>query len=166
METSQIEFKSQSSSVINPDQLLQHWQGHRELTRRVISLFPEEHLFSFSLGGMRPFSEMVKELLGIAVPGAKGLATELWEELDENLEVGSSKERLLEAWDKATEELNYWWKQIPLERFQSKIVAFGLYEDKGFCTVLYFIDNEVHHRGQAYVYLRALGITPPNFWER
>jgi uncharacterized damage-inducible protein DinB len=24
----------------------------------------------------------------------------------------------------------------------------------------------VHHRGQGYVYLRALGIEPPPFWER
>ena len=28
------------------------------------------------------------------------------------------------------------------------------------------IDNETHHRGQGYVYLRALGIEPPQFWER
>ena len=33
-------------------------------------------------------------------------------------------------------------------------------------SVLYGIDNEVHHRGQGYVYLRALGITPPAFYER
>jgi len=32
--------------------------------------------------------------------------------------------------------------------------------------LLYTIDNEVHHRGQGYVYLRALGIEPPPFWER
>jgi uncharacterized damage-inducible protein DinB len=28
------------------------------------------------------------------------------------------------------------------------------------------IDNEIHHRGQGYVYLRALGIEPPPFCER
>jgi uncharacterized damage-inducible protein DinB len=28
------------------------------------------------------------------------------------------------------------------------------------------IDNEIHHRGQGYVYLRALGIEPPPFYER
>ncbi|RYD85889.1 MAG: damage-inducible protein DinB, partial [Sphingobacteriales bacterium] len=33
-------------------------------------------------------------------------------------------------------------------------------------NILYFIDNEIHHRGQGYVYLRALGIEPPFFWER
>jgi uncharacterized damage-inducible protein DinB len=32
--------------------------------------------------------------------------------------------------------------------------------------VLYVIDNEIHHRGQGTVYLRALGIEPPPFYER
>ena len=31
---------------------------------------------------------------------------------------------------------------------------------------LYLIDNEVHHRGQGYVCLRALGVEPPPFRER
>jgi uncharacterized damage-inducible protein DinB len=26
--------------------------------------------------------------------------------------------------------------------------------------------NEIHHRGQGYVYLRTLGIEPPPFYER
>ncbi len=33
-------------------------------------------------------------------------------------------------------------------------------------ATLYAIDNEVHHRGQGTVYLRALGLEPPPFWER
>jgi uncharacterized damage-inducible protein DinB len=32
--------------------------------------------------------------------------------------------------------------------------------------VLYAIDNEIHHRGRGYVYLRALGIEPPPLYER
>jgi uncharacterized damage-inducible protein DinB len=32
--------------------------------------------------------------------------------------------------------------------------------------IQYVIDNEIHHRGQGYVYLRELGIEPPPFWER
>jgi uncharacterized damage-inducible protein DinB len=31
---------------------------------------------------------------------------------------------------------------------------------------LYVIDNEIHHRAQGYVYLRAMGIAPPPFYER
>ncbi|HSI75919.1 MAG TPA: DinB family protein [Lunatimonas sp.] len=165
MESSNL-TKPMTAEVISTDQLLAHWQGHRQLTRRVIEAFPEDQLFTFSIGGMRPFGEMAKELLGIAVPGAKGMATDNWETLDENMDLKGSKEKLLAAWDQATEELNHWWAKIPVEHFQDTVVAFGQYEDKVYCSILYFIDNEIHHRAQAYVYLRALGITPPNFWER
>lgn len=166
METKEMNTKEKLSQVISAQQLLAHWQGHRALTRRVIAAFPEDKLFSLSIGGMRPFSEMAKELLGIAVPGAKGMATDQWEQLDENVDLGGSKERLLQLWDQATDELNHWWSKIPNDHFQDKVVAFGQYEDKVYCSILYFIDNEIHHRGQGYVYLRALGIEPPNFWER
>jgi uncharacterized damage-inducible protein DinB len=44
--------------------------------------------------------------------------------------------------------------------------AFGQWESSGLNTILYGIDNEIHHRGQAYVYLRALGIEPPAFYDR
>ncbi|PRY85123.1 DinB family protein [Mongoliibacter ruber] len=151
---------------ISKDQFLNHWQGHRLLTRKVIETFPEKELFDFSIGGMRTFAQMVAELLAIAAPGVKGLATDLWEELDENDRSGNSKEKLLELWDKSTEEINHYWPQISDERFQEELLAFGQYKDKGYCTLLYFIDNEIHHRGQGYVYLRALGIEPPAFWER
>ena len=44
-------------AVLTPQQLLEHWQGHRRLTRRVIEAFPEDQLFSFSIGGMRTFGD-------------------------------------------------------------------------------------------------------------
>ncbi len=152
--------------VINPVQLKEHWQGHRKLTRRVIDAFPEKQLFHFTLGEMRPFGQMVDELIAIAGPGVKGLATGEWNKLDENLNMGEDKEKLLEVWDQTTEEIERWFPQIDPEKFQEKVIAFDQYEDKAYCTLFYFIDNEIHHRGQAYVYLRALGIVPPNFWER
>jgi uncharacterized damage-inducible protein DinB len=31
---------------------------------------------------------------------------------------------------------------------------------------MYFLDNEIHHRGQGYVYLRELGVEPPAFYQR
>jgi uncharacterized damage-inducible protein DinB len=37
---------------------------------------------------------------------------------------------------------------------------------QGIAMILYAIDNEIHHRGQAYVYLRVLGIEPPAFFDR
>jgi len=39
--------------VISPSQFLTHWQGHCGLTRKIIADFPDDQLFTFSLGGLR-----------------------------------------------------------------------------------------------------------------
>jgi len=44
--------------------------------------------------------------------------------------------------------------------------AFGQWEGRGIDTIQYAINNEIHHRGQGYAYLRALGVEPSPFWER
>lgn len=156
----------QTASVITPTELLEHWQGHRSLTRRVIEAFPEKELFEYSIGGMRPFAAMAQELLAIAAPGMKQVATGQIEELNEEIEEATTKERILALWDQSTEEINTYWAQVPEERFRERILTFGKYDNVVWCTILYFIDNEIHHRGQGYVYLRALGIEPPAFWNR
>ncbi len=161
-----METQIKNDQIMTKEQLLAHWQGHRALTRRVIEAFPEEELFSFNIGGMRTFGELASELISIAVPGVKGLATDDWKSLDEKDPSGKNKAYLLEIWDQNTGEINEWFPKIQEGRLQEKMLAFGQYEDKGYCTLLYFIDNEIHHRGQGYVYLRALGIEPPAFWER
>ena len=54
------------SVFLTPATVLEHWQGQRRLTRRMIELFPEDQLFTFSLGGMRPFGKFAIELLQMA----------------------------------------------------------------------------------------------------
>ncbi|GFD91549.1 DinB family protein [Tenacibaculum sp. SSH1-16] len=152
--------------VITPSELLAHWQGHRGLTRRTIEAFPEEAFFNYSIGGMRTFADMVMELLGIAGPGIKEIATGEIQELIEEVDHGNKKEKILELWDKATDEINTYWTKIKPEQFQQNIKIFGQYEGTVWSSIFYFIDNEIHHRGQAYVYLRALDIEPPYFYER
>ncbi|TXK44283.1 damage-inducible protein DinB [Pontibacter qinzhouensis] len=156
----------QTSSVLTSADLLAHWQGHRALTRRVIEAFPEKEFFEYSVGGMRPFAGMVQELLAIAVPGIRQVAKGSTEELDEHLDQSKTKADILRLWDEATEDINKYWAQIPDERFSDSIVTFGLYEGTVWSSIFYFIDNEIHHRAQAYVFLRSLGIEPPYFWER
>jgi hypothetical protein len=58
--TNQQQTTAPAAYVYSPDQLLQSWLGHRRITRRLIEAFPEDKLFSYSVGGMRPFAEMVK----------------------------------------------------------------------------------------------------------
>jgi uncharacterized damage-inducible protein DinB len=155
---------SATNVVITPEAFLEHWQGHRRLTRRVIEAFPEDQLFTYSLGGMRTFGELALEMLSMAAPMVQGVVSGDWNtSWDRDRK---PKEEILRAWDAATEEINTLWAQIPPERFQENIVAFGQYPGRASDLILYVIDNEIHHRGQGYVYLRALGVEPPPFYER
>lgn len=156
-----------NAQVITPEHLLKHWQGHRALTRRVIEVFPEKDFFDFSIGGMRPFSQLISELLAIAVPALKGIVNREEQPYQEEQNASlTTKAQYLQKWDEATEEINLYWSKLSIEDFEKTFNLFGQYEFPIIENILYFIDNEVHHRGQAYVYLRALGLTPPFFWER
>jgi len=152
-------------NVVTADALLKSWQGHRRLTRRVIDAFPEEKLFQFSVGGMRPFSEMAWEFIRMAVPIVDGVATGKWEEFNKG-EKPTTKSEILRLWDEQAAALDKKFPEIPPHRFYEVDKAFGQWEMPGIITIQYAIDNEIHHRGQGYVYLRALGIEPPPFWER
>ena len=159
----------QQDLIISAEQLLEHWQGHRNLTRKMIEVFPDDKLFSYSVGGMRPFAELAMEMIDM-VGSITGVVTRKWGKLEElshaSGEIPKTKSELLSLWDKATDALNENWAKIPKGRFQEMDVAFGLYEGPIYSIVFYWIDNEIHHRGQGYVYLRSLGIAPPPFWER
>jgi uncharacterized damage-inducible protein DinB len=144
--------------------LLAHWQGHRRLTRRVIDAFPEDKLFTFSIAGMRPFGALALEMISMAVPMVRGAVSGDW-----NSPRGRDprpKADILRQWDESTAELNTLWPQIPPQRFRDTLTAFGQYPGVLYDLILYVIDNEIHHRGQGYVYLRALGIEPPPFYDR
>lgn len=163
-----------TDTVITPEAFLSHWQGHRTLTRRIIDAFPEDKLFSFSIGGMRSFGMLGIEMLGMAVPMVTGIVTgetgppphhnTAW--MESITGADNPKEELLKQWDETTEKINTLWPQIAHGRFLETLLAFGQYEGRIFDLLLYIVDNEIHHRGQGYVYLRALGIEPAPFYER
>jgi hypothetical protein len=128
------------------DALLDHWQGH-------------------------PFASMVVEMISMASAGIRGIATGKWDSGSDLLHhsgtpAPATREALLSLWDETTGQIDALWPQIPPERFQEVDTAFGAYEGVIYGLFLYWIDNEIHHRGQGYVYLRALGIEPPAFYDR
>lgn len=159
---------SSTTPFLSADTFLAHWQGHRRLTRRVIEAFPEEALFTYREGSMRTFADIMLEVIGITASGMPGIATGQWPALEEDggESKPTSKADLLRLWDEATTVLDTLWPTIAPERFQQREKAFGLYDGHIYESLLYFVDNEIHHRAQGYVYLRALGIEPPGFYER
>ena len=166
MEPAQL---TQQTTFISSEAMLEHWQGHRRLTRKVIEAFPEDKLFTHSVGGMRPFAELAMEMIQMGAPGIRGVVVGTWPswaEVEKNYPAPGTREELLALWDRATEQINSLWPHITTERFQEVDKMFGQYEGTVYWNILYLIDNEIHHRAQGYVYLRSLGITPPPFWER
>jgi uncharacterized damage-inducible protein DinB len=153
-----------SAPFITPEGLLAHWQGHRRLTRRVINAFPDDKLFTFSVGGMRPFGQLALEIVTMGVPMVRGAISGDWSHgIDRSLR---PKHDLLSLWDENIEQLNTLWPQTPASKFSETVTAFGQYTGVLHDLILYVIDNEIHHRGQGYVYLRALGLEPPHFYDR
>ncbi|MGE0158203.1 MAG: DinB family protein [Gemmatimonadales bacterium] len=155
---------AQPAMFISTDALLAHWQGHRRLSRRVIEVFPDDKLFTFSIGGMRTFGDLANEMLSMAGPMAHGMATLEWGGFA--VPKADNKRDILRLWDESTKKIDEMWPKIPVQRFQDSITSFGQYTGAGYWQILYIIDNEIHHRGQGYVYLRALGVEPPPFYER
>ena len=150
--------------IMSSQQFLEHWQGHRLLTRRTIDAFPEDKLFSHTIGGMRPFSALAMEFIGMAVPTLNGVITGTWAQFSSPK--ATTKAEILALWDESTAEINALWPKISAARFQEVDTAFGQWKMPIYELLLYIRDNEIHHRGQGYVYLRSLGIEPPHFWER
>src|SRR5690606_16662539 len=102
-----------SNQIMSPEAILNHWQGHRNLTRRVIEAFPEKELFTFSIGGMRSFAQLVTEMLSIGGPGLKGIVNKAVSPYSEDEIKLSTKKDLLEKWDAETEVIDRYFRQIP-----------------------------------------------------
>jgi uncharacterized damage-inducible protein DinB len=158
-------------ALLTPAALLAHWQGHRRLTRRVIEAFPTDHqsedqLFSFSVGGMRPFGVLAWEMVTTSTYLLDALQTDVWgwEGMSREPKL-QERAALLAAWDALGARLD---AELPATSpavlTTEQDMPFG--RQTPTAAAFYMIDNEVHHRGQGYVYLRALGIEPPPFWER
>ena len=66
-------------AAVTPDGLLAHWQGHRRVTRRMIEAYPEDKLFTYSIGGMRTFGQLSLEIVTMGAAMVRGTVTGEWE---------------------------------------------------------------------------------------
>lgn len=110
-------------------------------------------------------AELTAELIAVGPAGIKAIAENDHAAPYEHAAF-KTKAEYLEQWDKDTETINRYWPEVGEERFSEMFNLFGQYNFPILWNIMYFIDNEIHHRGQGFVYLRALGIEPPFFWDR
>lgn len=105
---------------------------------------------------MRTFGEMSKELIDLAGRGMHRIVNGNWvamPDLNHQSETATIaavniKLELLRLWDMVAGEINHLWPNVPEGRFSEIDIAFGLYEGEIRSVLFYFIDNEIHHRGE------------------
>jgi uncharacterized damage-inducible protein DinB len=155
------------AGLLNPTQLHEMLEGNRRLTVRVLWAFPEQDLFTHAAPGMRPAAELFKEIMEVERALVRGTATGEWVYASATKDV-TTKHGLVEAFAALRSQTLEWWEKITEDRLAAV-------EDDGFgwlpvrpnlTRVIYSLENEIHHRGQVYVYLRQLGVEPPAFYER
>src|ERR1700710_1667353 len=85
METNSVnqQVNTPAEMIVSPEALLEHWQGHRRLTRKLIEAFPDDKLFGYSVAGMRPFGEMAIDIMDMSSDGMNGVVTGQWKPIDE-----------------------------------------------------------------------------------
>jgi uncharacterized damage-inducible protein DinB len=156
------------TGLLTPSQLLEILEGNRRLTLRTIQAFSEKDLFQYSpVEPMRPFAGMVAELLGLEDAYVRGIATGEWAYNPAAFKAATTTGELLAACEAVRRQTLEWWPRLTAERLLTveKDPFFGPAMSH-FDRLQYCVENENHHRGQAFVYLRLLGIEPPPFWER
>lgn len=154
--------------MMDPAQLLAILEGNRRLTIRVMEALPEKELFEYAPAEpLRPFAAMIKEILGIEDAYVRGAATGEWTYAPQHDGI-TSKAELLAACEEVRNATLALWERVTAERLatEEKDGFFGDYSQSNFDRLQYALENEIHHRGQGYVYLRLLGIEPPAFYER
>lgn len=155
-------------TLLDPAALLEVLEGNRRLTLRTIEAFPEEELFAFRpVPRLRPFAEMVKEILDMEDGYVRGIATGEWT-LEDTCAGVRTKADLLAACARVRQRTRELRPRLTVERLLAvePDPFWGGPPETHFACLLYALENEIHHRGQAYAYLRLLGSEPPTCYER
>ena len=159
--------KGDMNMTIDQATLSKSMEGNRRLTVRTVEAFPAHELFHFAPAeGLRPFSEMIIEILHMELGYMRGIALNEWN-FEEPYAGVDSKEGLLEACAEQSRKVQDYWAGITDEKLMEvEQDPFWGGPQSHYERLLYSLENEIHHRGQGYIYLRMLGIEPPAFYER
>lgn len=139
---------------------LKYWQVVRQMTIRLLDEFPADSFDYRPATEVMTVSQLFKHILSVEVYIREGFLTKEWKDpgtIGSNMfEKEMLKDRLRLENEKTTKLLS----ELPEGYFLKKReTPFG--NVTGEILILAAIDEEIHHRGNLYTYLRCLEITPP-----
>jgi uncharacterized damage-inducible protein DinB len=145
--------------------IIKYWNNVRALTLDLLDLFPE-HEFGFRPKlEMRSVAEQFDHILAVELYIRNGLKTNIWDAKPAtqlgHIEKKSLKTALVWEHENTADVL----RMLPDGAFEQLYTAkFGSVTGEG--LIYLAIDEEIHHRGNLYVYLRLLDIKPPQMVQK
>ena len=147
-------------------ELAAHWLGHHRLTGHYLAAFPDSALLTYAPAEpLRPFGAMLWEVHGQTDYVLAGLSSGHWGEPRWAEAPSTDPASLRAAWAEQTARLSRELPGIPDAHYLT-LQRTGWGEMTGLAAALGAIDNQTHHRAQGSIYLRELGLEPPQFWDR
>ena len=146
------------------------WEDNRRLTNNVAHALVEAGAMDKVLvDGMRPFRELTLEILGMERWNVRGLAYDQWEyEAHRKCCACLPLPRYWNSEGVCVKKRGSCGRVSHLTRWPRCALTPAPYVPEGTAIgwLTYALENEIHHRGQGYVYLRLLGQEPPAFYIR
>jgi len=140
--------------------VLKYWENVRKLTLKVFDLFPHDKFDYSPVDNVRSVAEQFDHILICELYARIGMLTGIWDMAPFSGERDLSRESLREKLYKENRKTLGLLRMLPEGQF-IKIYNTPFGAVSGEAVIYETIDEEIHHRGNLYIYLRLLGIDPP-----
>lgn len=139
---------------------LRYWHNVRQLTLKLLEEFPADSFDYRPVPEIMTVSQQFRHILELEIYVREGFLTDSWQEPEglpgSIFEKEMLKDRLRTENERTTSLLS----EVPDGRFIKRVeTPYGVLS--GELLLLMAVDEEIHHRGNLYTYLRCLGKTPP-----
>ncbi len=140
--------------------VLKYWVNVRRLTMKLFDLFPEDNFDFRPVETIRTVAEQFDHILIAELYARIGILMGVWSlepfAGNRDLNRNTIRNKLFQEHEKTIGLL----RMLPEGRFL-KIYDTPFGSISGETIIYETIDEEIHHRGNLYTYLRILGIEPP-----
>jgi uncharacterized damage-inducible protein DinB len=152
--------RSTGTEIMDKKNMLRYWRNVRRLTLKLLDEFPVDSFDFRPAPEIMTVSQIFKHIIQVEIYIREGFLTDEWKQPSDIAHSLFEKEMIrdkLKLENRKTIELL---SEEPDGRFMKvRPTPFG--ELSGEILIQVAIDEEIHHRGNLYTYLRCLGKIPP-----
>jgi uncharacterized damage-inducible protein DinB len=146
------------------DDMVKEWERAKAYTKEYLEAMPDKDYGFKPTKEMRSFAEQFLHLADAnyafiaAASGEKSPVEPFGAEKGKDKSKAAVMKVVMDSYDFAIEGI----RKIPAAQMEEKINFFGKFEITKRVAVEKAFEHQTHHRGQTTVYLRLVGVTPPN----